>query len=250
MRKLLSAVLAGVLAWGPIASFAGQTVLSQVGERLVQDGSENIIRADRTGASVVTDAHGRFMEANVRSRLYSGGMTTTSISNVTFTTGTLGATETPIIGVWNPATSQVNLVMLQATLGVTVTAATSTGPGAFVWATSTGNAAISTGNLPFGRRSFLPSGSAAKDMTGVALTGLTNNMVVRWGAALGGGSVNAFSFVGTAAGTTGVQFTSVENFDGSVIVPPGAVLALLSTTTAVAHSAASSLLWEEVPILN
>ena len=38
----------------------------------------------------------------------------------------------------------------------------------------------------------------------------------------------------------------VENFDGSLIVPPGAVLGLFSNTTPVAVSAAGTLLWAEV----
>ena len=32
------------------------------------------------------------------------------------------------------------------------------------------------------------------------------------------------------------------------IAPPGGVLALLATTTPVAHSASSGLVWEEVPL--
>jgi hypothetical protein len=39
-----------------------------------------------------------------------------------------------------------------------------------------------------------------------------------------------------------------ELFDGSVIVPPGGVIALLATTTPAAHSAVSALVWEEVPV--
>ena len=39
-----------------------------------------------------------------------------------------------------------------------------------------------------------------------------------------------------------------ENFDGSLIIPPGYVLALMATTTPVAHSAVSNILWEEVPL--
>jgi hypothetical protein len=80
------------------------------------------------------------------------------------------------------------------------------------------------------------------------LTGLTNNLVVRGASALGGGSSANFSFVGTAVGQATSNVPSVENIDGGIIVPPGSVLALLATTTPVAHSAAGMLLWEEVAL--
>jgi hypothetical protein len=197
---------------------------------------------------IVQEIHGRFYEQNFRANIYSGGMGLTAINNVTYTTGTLGATVTPVIGVYNPVGSTVNLVILQATLGLTVTAATSTGGGPFVWATSVTTAAVTTGNNPFNRKTLQAAGSAAKDITNVAPTGLTPNLAVRFGSALGGGSLASFSFVGTAVGQVTPGITFVENFDGSLIVPPGGVLALLATTTPVAHSAASSIMWEEVPV--
>src|SRR5712691_5749074 len=100
-----------------------------VGAQSVGDGTFPTARGGKTGETIVTELHGRFYEQNYRTGLYSGGMTLTSISNVTFTTGTLGATCTPVIGLWNPSTSPVNLIILQAMLGVTITAATKTGGG-------------------------------------------------------------------------------------------------------------------------
>ena len=47
-----------------------------------------------------------------------------------------------------------------------------------------------------------------------------------------------------------MPFTAAEIdlIDGAFVVPPGGVLALLATGTPVAISAASSLLWEEIPV--
>jgi hypothetical protein len=172
----------------------------------------------------------------------------TAIANVTYTTGTLGATVTPIAGVYNPIGSTVNLVILQATLGVARTALQATGGGPYVWATSVTTAAITTGNNPFNRKSLQPAGSQAKDITNVAPTGLTPNLAVRFGSALGGGAILNAANLDTAVGSTAPLIAYVENFDGSLIVPPGGVLALLATTTPVAHSAVSSIVWEEVAI--
>jgi hypothetical protein len=224
-----------------------------VGEINAGDGLGNgQIRVGRLSDLIVSELHGRFYEQAFRGNLFSGGMGLTSISAATFTSGTLGATCTPIAGVWNPATSKVNLIVVHAMLGITVTAATCTGGGPFVWASSTGNGVITTGNTPFNRQTMAAGSgkSGAKDMSGVALTGLTNNLVVRGASALNGGSAAGFSFVGTAVG----QFTpaggiNLETVEGAWLVPPGGVLALLGTTSPVAHSAVSMILWEEVPVI-
>lgn len=221
----------------------------QVGPQVAGDGSSVPLRQDRSGATVVQELHGRFYEQNFRSALFSAGMSITSISNATFTVGGIGATTTPVVGVWNPSTSTVNLVLLQASLAVSQTALQATGPGGFVWAMSTANAAISTGAAPLNRKTLALSGSFGKDMSGVAVTGITNALVPRFGSSLGGGSAIGAAFLATQAGAQTVQAASnVENIDGAIIVPPGAIVALLTTLTAVGHSAASALLWEEVPV--
>lgn len=200
-----------------------------------------------SGGQRTTDAHGRFTQAALENRLFSGGMTLTSISNATFTT--LTATTTPIVGLWNPPTSVVNVVVLQAVLGVTMTNVAATGGGPYVWAVSAGNSAISTGAAAWSRRTLTQTGSTTKVFANVALTGLTNNLVIIGGSSLCGGSASNASFTATAVAMQTQQLSSVENLDGSIIIPPGGVLALLATTTPAAHSAASAIFWEEVPLL-
>lgn len=224
--------------------------LMKVGADFGPAGTFKPFTAGLSGQQRVSDAHGRFMQAALEGRLFSGGMgALTSISNVTFTSATLGATCTPIIGVYNPASSNRNLSILQAMLAQIMTALAVTGGGPLVWAVSTGNTGISTGAVPFNRLTLARTGSIAKDVSGVALTGLTNNLVVAGGSALGGGSAENVSFTATAVAMQTQMQGFVENIDGSWIVPPGGVLALLATTTPVAHSATSGLLWEELPIM-
>jgi hypothetical protein len=220
----------------------------QAGPSFGADGAQLPVRQGRLGEIIISELHGKYYEQGFRGNLYSGGMTLTSISNATFTTATLGATCTPIAGIWNPATNTANIVLLQVTLQISLTALQNTGGGAFMWATSVGNAAITTGNNPFNRKTFLASGSGAKDMSGVALTGLTTNLVVRSAAPMAGGNLYNIASLSTAAGFTTSQAASVEFVEGAWVIPPGGVLALLCTTTPVAHSAAAGLLWEEVPI--
>lgn len=224
-------------------------IQGQVGPQVLQDGATATLRIGKSAEQIVQELHGRFYEQAFRNALYMGGMTAlTSISNATFTLATLGATCTPIVGIWNPGTSTVNLAILQAILGVTITALQNTGGGPYVWAVSTGNNALTLGNVPVNRKTLAASGSQAKVFGGAALTGLTNNLVVATASALGGGAAHSVAVLDTQAGLSTTLQSFVENFDGSLLVPPGGVLALLGATTPVGHSALSGLLWEEVPL--
>ena len=222
---------------------------TRVGPITAADGTVQPARAAKTGEILTSDVHGRFYESNIRNNIYCAGMTTTAINNATFTTATTNNTTTPILGVWNPAGSGKNLVILQARLQATITAATATGGGAFVWMVGTATGAASTGTAPRNRNMLVASGSVAKDMSGVALTGLTVTLAFLDTSGLSAGAVASFSEVGTAVGFVPAQGgTCIDNIDGALIVPPGFVLSLQCTTTPVAHSAASSLIWEEVSI--
>lgn len=226
-------------------------IAGQVGPQVLIDGVTQPFRQGRSAEMIVQELHGRFYEQTYRNALYMGGMTAlTAITNATFTTGTLGATCTPIVGIWNPGTSTVNLAILQAILSITITATPATGCAPFVWAVSTGNNALTLGNVPVNRKTLAASGSQAKVFGGAALTGLTNNLVVAIGSALTGGQFGNLSMTeGTvAAPPTIAGGITFENLDGSILVPPGGVLALLATTTPVAHSAVSGLIWEEVAL--
>lgn len=208
-------------------------------------GTSSPFRGDNTGAQVVTDAHGRFQEAALRGRLFSGGMTTTSISNATFTTGTLGATCTPIIGLWNPTNTGKNLIILQARLQLIANAVTTfTGPGGLMWAYAVNQGAISTGIVPTSRLSLAATGSVGKVFAGTALTGLSGNLTVLEASGLYSFS-NNFSNALTAAGQATAGGGGVDPIDGAIILAPGSIIALLGTTTPVSVSAASSILWEE-----
>jgi hypothetical protein len=203
-------------------------------------------RAGQLGDLIVSELHGRFYEANYRSAMFFGGHT--AVAALSANTISLTATTTPILGVWNPSSNTNNLVMAQATLNVFANSLTSgAGPGAFVWAISTGNGAISTGAAPYNAKTLLASGSNAKVFAGsTALTGLTNNLVIVAGANLT--SPSGVTYTTLASTALLPSYSAREDFDGSIIVPPGGVLALLNTTSSTVFSAVGRLTWEEVPV--
>lgn len=217
----------------------------EVGPQVVSDGAFPVARGGKGGEQIIQQLHGRYYEQVARGNVFSIGSSITALSANTIG---LTASGTPIVGVWNPSTSAVNLVMLQAALTCVANNLTSgAGPGVFAWAASIGNTAISTGSNPVNRKTLASSGSAAKGFPGgVALTGLTNNLAIFEGADLPSPSGLTYTTIGSTALMPG--FSGVQNFDGSLIVPPGGVLALVNTTSTTVFSVASRLMWEEVPL--
>lgn len=199
---------------------------------------------DQQGSASVSELHGRYYQQAYLGNLYSIGCQLTALSAATIL---LTNAAQPIVGVWNPPTSPVNLVITQAMLINEANATTTVAPGAFVWAESTGNNLLTAGLVPFNRRTLANAGSQAKAFslsTASLLTGLTNNLVV-----FEPGDFNVEdSLAGTAlAATTATPSAGgTENFDGSLIIPPGGVLALLNTVSTTTISVVARLMWEEV----
>jgi len=218
----------------------------QTGPQNLADGSTSgNARGGRQGDAIVSELHGRFYEQAYRGNLYSAGSSLTALSANTIT---LSATTTPIVGVWNPSGSGVNLSILQASLQCVANNLTSgAGPGAFVWAASINNAALTLGAAPINRRTLTGGASLSKAFNGgVALTGLTNNLVILEGADFT--SPSGLTYTTLASTSILVPTGGVQNIDGSLLVPPGGVLALLNTVSSTTFSVYSRLLWEEVPI--
>jgi hypothetical protein len=218
-----------------------QTQVGQPNQFSMAPGVTPNLRSGQWADLIVTELQGRFYENTYRGNNYSIGMTVTALSANTIT---LTATTTPIVGVWNPTTSPINLVILQASLQIAVAGNSAVAPGGFVWATSINNSVITTGLTPMNRKTLAAAGSYAKGFTiATALTGLTNNLVILEAADFG-------SLV-VAQGATGTPLISppmVQNFDGSLIVPPGGVLALLNTASTTTISVASRIMWAEVSL--
>jgi len=203
-------------------------------------------RAGQLGDVITSDLHGRYYETNYRGAAFFGGHA--AVAALSANTISLTATTTPILGVWNPTSNTNNLVILQASLNCFSSNLTSgAGPGAFVWALSLNNGAISTGSNPYNAKTMLQSGSNAKFFAGsTALTGLSNNLVIIGGAALP--SPSGLTYTTLASTALLPSYVGREDLDGLFIVPPGGVLALLNTTSSTTFSAVGRIAWEEVPV--
>jgi hypothetical protein len=219
-------------------------------------GSTPAIRQGQLGDLIVSELHGRFYEQAYRGAMFRNGTTSIVAGNATHGTTTGGSatigtaiTGTPMLGIWNPASSSVNAVLTQATLEAYInTVTTPTSFGALVWYVSLGNAAITTGLTPFNSKTLAPSGSQVKGFAGAtALTGMTNVMTALEVADFqAGGQAIAYGTIGNTSVVS--NMLSTQNFDGQLIVPPGAVLALYNTGASTTFSFTGRIMWEEVPV--
>ena len=193
------------------------------------DGSVGIARSDRTGASVVTEAHGKYAEASVRKRLFFSYCAARATS--------LPATSQIGNIVWNPPGSGVNLSMLLWTSQIQVTSATTLGItiGYSAQATTPTTATVADASGSCYLDAASPSSGKAKAYAigtiAVAPTPVMN-----------------LHHVTAAIATTGVDQMHGD-FEGLFTIPPGYVVALSAITAAVAASGmTSTLTWEEIPV--
>jgi hypothetical protein len=147
-------------------------IRGRVGPDALQDGAEAKLRQGRTAEAIVQELHGRFYEQTKRGNVFSDGLGLTGINNATYTTATVGATVTPIAGLYNPTNSGVDCVVIEASLALVMTALAATGPGGFAWSMSVGNAAVTTGNEPLNRYALTLGRVLARVGGSTCLTGL------------------------------------------------------------------------------
>lgn len=211
-----------------------------------QDGGLSPVRMGKQGDLIKSDLHGKYYEQNYRGNLYAFGGSDTALAAVNAIT-TSGATAKPVIGLWNPSTSGMNLVILKAMVVFTTIGGTAVAPAGLFWVYSTGNSAISTGSTPVNLKTLLASGSVAKAFSvGTALTGLTNALSLLRVAAIG----PCLNAAGPATAITQPQANLVEDVEGSIIVPPGGVAAIQVGVDVSAHASnvSTGIVWEEVPV--
>ena len=212
-------------------------IQGQVGPTSAQSaapGSNPTVRVGQLGDVIVSELHGRFYETTYRGSTYTLSVATAAA--ITAYTG--GAGGTPQLAVYNPVNSGKNFVILQASYANMVAASAA---GTVAWGLYYGpTAAITQTTLtyPVNNLTLNKVGSSSQCFTNIALTSstaLTNIYPLGqyyWATAAG-----AFS--------TAPQITVV---DGSIIIPPGTMIALGGNAALTSATWTGSLTWEEIPI--
>ena len=150
-----------------------------------------------------------------------------------------GAAGTPLLGLYNPASSGRDLVLLYAALGVRTTG-TAAATIDFNWfgANQGGVAITGTQTAAANAYSQAATGSVAYGMVNVANTAALASTLRRPSLSLGN--------VTTTAGLNAGLF--VDDIKGALIVAPGCYLALGASAALTAASIDVSLFWAEVPV--
>lgn len=160
-----------------------------------------------------------------------------NITSITAFTG--GAAGTPIFGMYNPPSSGVDLVLLQARLGIRNSGTTVVNTGFDFWAVNQGSTAV-TGTQTVARNlySLAQSGSASYCMVNTANT-----------AALASNFIAPSVSIGAAVTTTAAISTGMFNEDlhGAIAVPPGGYLAWGCYVTTATVFLDAALIWAEIP---
>jgi hypothetical protein len=164
-----------------------------------------------------------------------------SISSATTTTATAftgGAAGTPIFGIYNPATSGTDLVILQARVGIRTTGTTAATLDYNFFSVNQGGVAV-TGTQTQCRNMYsqASTGSVAYAMVNTANTAALASTLIAPSISVG----NATTTAGLNAGVL------VDDVKGAIIVAPGVYLAFGASGTLAVASVDYSLIWAEIP---
>ena len=221
---------------------------TQVGPQVVSDGSFPNVRAGKTGELIASELNGRYYEQTYRGNKYGASAAGGGVQlAATHLFSTAIATFTPILAVYNPITSPVNLVIEQIWCGLTAAPlATITQTGAFLLVGNSGQTITNAQSAtPVNLKTLKATGSQAIGITNAALAGAVGNAILIR-PLLGSGSV-----VTATTNTSGILgVVPVEDTAGGIIVPPGGYLGIANgISNAIAgHLVTAGIAWDEVPV--
>lgn len=214
-----------------------------VGAQNNSDGALQIPRLGKQGDLASSQLHGKFYEQTYRGNVYGLGISNTAATSLNAIATGLTATATPLVGCYNPPTSNVNLVILRASIVTATVAASAVSPGGFMWCFGTGQT-VSTGLVPFNQKTLAAGGGVGQAFTmTTVMTGLSGSLVAKRGS-----PISPFNAAGNATAVALLGGASLEEVEGSIIVPPGGVAGLFAQVSSTTWSATVAIVWEEVPV--
>lgn len=148
------------------------------------------------------------------------------------------AAGTPLIGLFNPTASGLDLVILQARLAIRTTGTAAGNLDFNFWGVNQGGVAV-TGTQTASRNLY---SLAATGGVGYAMVNTANT------AALASNLIAPSFSVGAVGATAALNVaTFVDDIKGTIIVAPGCYLAFGAASALTAGSLDASLVWAEIP---
>ena len=194
----------------------------------IQPGTTPTLRQGQLADLIQSELHGRYYETAYRRNLFNASVQGTGITTTAgLATGYTGLALT------NPTTSTVNLSVNK--IGYAFNAAPAA-PMIVTVAFNTSTTAVTQTTAVTVRNNFL--GGA----TGQALAATATTFPAA--------PINAYTLgiVGINANTAFTNTPSVVDLEGSIVMPPGSYIAIVTSTASAATSFWGSFQWEEIPV--
>lgn len=193
-------------------------------------GTQATARLGQLGDLIASELHGRYYEQAYRRNIYSAG------NQAAVATVALGTTNYTGLVLSNPIGATVNLVLLKGSYANSVAVPTAGYLGIETGYNSSTNVTHTSAATVYNH--FIGVGSAGAGLVDTAANTLSATPVHRMSVA----------GLGTVANTGyGVTQPNIIDFEGSIILPPGAFIAWYTSAT---NTAAwfFTWMWEEVPV--
>ena len=186
-----------------------------------------VARGTYTGETAVVDAHARYMDAVLGGNVFVA-------ANVASQALSLGSATATGLVLTNPAGSGKNLVVLEIASYISAAITAVANVAVFVNKVPTAAAVVQT--TPVTPTTALVGGATGVGLVASAATLPAAPTLVR----------SLYGWHWVTAGTPAVQLGAKDEVAGAIILQPGTSLSVQGVT--VAHSAISSITWEEVPL--
>jgi hypothetical protein len=169
----------------------------------------------------------------------SGKVFTSALAAANPAAFTGGAAGTPLIGLYNPANSGTDLILLDAFVAIRTTGTVAGNIDFNHWGVNQGGVAVTGANTaPRNLYSFAQTGSVATAMQNVANTGALASALIRPSISLGAVAASAAVIAGVLR----------DEIKGEIVVPPGTYYAFGASAALTGGSLDVGLLWAELPV--
>jgi hypothetical protein len=215
----------------------GIQILGQVGPQVITDGQLATPRLGRTAETIVTELHGKFYESASRGNVFIGS---TAAAGVLIP---ISSTTSPTFGLWNPMGSGKNASIIRFAAGFV---STTGAPGNIGFSyTSGAGSAVATGAPISAFNSSTPANGliTAGAVSAMRFTPAGSNTISTAGTFLK--TLGISQLTTTGATTTAPMWVATEDFDGTIVVPPGVFLYVVGSA-ALLTLFTMSISWEEV----
>ncbi len=192
--------------------------------------------------TVLSGTFGELLESRLLPDYYtllkSGKVFTSSVVAANPAAFTGGAAGTPLIGLYNPVGSGVDLVLLEVAVAIRTTGTAAVGIDFNHWGVNQGGVAVTgTATAPRNLYSLAATGSAATAMVNVVNTAALASAVIRPSVSVGTTTVTPTLNLGLFR----------DEIKGGIVVAPGCYYAFGSVVAPTAASIDSAVIWAEIP---